>query len=157
MRRRDFIKGVSGSAITWPLTARAQQPALPVVGFLGTTTPNDFASRVAAFREGLKEVGYVEGQNVVIEYRWPEGNYDRLAMLAADLVHRRVAVIAAVGGDPSPVAAKAATSTIPIVFAVGSDPVGIGLVESFNRPGGNVTGVTTSTNAMEPQRLALLR
>jgi putative ABC transport system substrate-binding protein len=142
MRRRDFIKGVSGSAITWPLTARAQQPALPVVGFLGTTTPVDFADRVAAFREGLKEVGYVEGQNVVIEYRWPEGNYDRLTTLAADLVRRQVAVIAAVGGEPSPVAAKAATSTIPIVFSIGGDPVRLGLVANLNRPGGNITGVT---------------
>ena len=156
MRRRDFIKGVSGSAITWPLTARAQQPALPVVGFLGTTTPNDFASRVAAFREGLKEVGYVEGQNVVIEYRWPEGNYDRLAMLAADLVHRRVAVIAAVGGDPSPVAAKAATSTIPIVFSIGGDPVRLGLVANLNRPGGNITGVSFLFSELGAKRLGLL-
>jgi putative ABC transport system substrate-binding protein len=156
MRRRDFIKGVSGSAITWPLTARAQQPALPVVGFLGTTTPDDFASRVAAFREGLKEIGYVEGQNVVIEYRWPEGNYDRLAMLAADLVHRRVAVIAAVGGDPSPVAAKAATSTIPIVFSIGGDPVRLGLVANLNRPGGNITGVSFLFSELGAKRLGLL-
>ena len=156
MRRRDFIKGVSGSAITWPLTARAQQPALPVVGFLDTTTPNDFASRVAAFREGLKEIGYVEGQNVVIEYRWPEGNYDRLAMLAADLVHRRVAVIAAVGGDPSPVAAKAATSTIPIVFSTGGEPVKLGLVANLNRPGGNITGVSFLFSELGAKRLGLL-
>jgi putative ABC transport system substrate-binding protein len=105
MRRRDFIKVVAGSAMTWPLAARAQQPALPVVGFLGTTTADDFADRVAAFREGLKEVGYVEGQNVVIEYRWPEGHYDRLPTLASDLVRHQVAVIAAVGGEPSALAA----------------------------------------------------
>jgi len=156
MRRRDFIRAVAGSAITWPVEARAQQRAMPVVGFLGTTTPNDFASRVAAFREGLKEVGYVEGQNVVIEYRWPEGNYDRLAMLAADLVHRRVAVIAAVGGDPSPVAAKAATSTIPIVFSIGGDPVRLGLVANLNRPGGNITGVSFLFSELGAKRLGLL-
>jgi len=156
MRRRDFIRAVAGSAMTWPVEARAQQRTMPVVGFLGTTTPNDFASRVAAFREGLKEVGYVEGQNVVIEYRWPEGNYDRLAMLAADLVHRRVAVIAAVGGDPSPVAAKAATSTIPIVFSIGGDPVRLGLVANLNRPGGNITGVSFLFSELGAKRLGLL-
>jgi putative ABC transport system substrate-binding protein len=156
MRRRDFIRAVAGSAMTWPVEARAQQRTMPVVGFLGTTTLNDFASRVAAFREGLKEVGYVEGQNVVIEYRWPEGNYDRLAMLAADLVHRRVAVIAAVGGDPSPVAAKAATSTIPIVFSTGGDPVKLGLVANLNRPGGNITGVSFLFSELGAKRLGLL-
>jgi len=156
MRRRDFIRAVAGSAITWPVEARAQQRAMPVVGFLGTTTPNDFASRVAAFREGLKEVGYVEGQNVVIEYRWPEGNYDRLAALAADLVRRQVAVIAAVGGEPSSLAAKAATATIPIVFSIGRDPVKLGLVASLNRPGGNVTGYTDMSSEIVPKQVGLL-
>jgi putative ABC transport system substrate-binding protein len=156
MRRRDFIKVIAGSATSWPLAALAQQPALPAVGFLGTTTADDFADRIAAFREGLKEVGYVEGRNVVVEYRWPEGNYDRLAMLAADLVHRRVAVIAAVGGDPSPVAAKAATSTIPIVFSIGGDPVKLGLVANLNRPGGNITGVSFLFSELGAKRLGLL-
>jgi putative tryptophan/tyrosine transport system substrate-binding protein len=141
MRRRDFTKAVVGSVAAWPLAVHAQQPAMPVVGFLGTTTPDDFSDRVAAFREGLKEVSYVEGQNGVIEYRWPEGNYDRLATLAADLVRRQVAVIAAVGGEPSSLAAKAATATIPIVFSIAGDPVRLGLVANLNRPGGNVTGV----------------
>ena len=122
IRRRELIAALGGATVAWPLVGRAQQRAMPIVGFLGTTTPDDFMDRVAAFREGLKEAGYVEGQNVVIEYRWPEGNYDRLATLAADLVRRQVAVIAAVGGEPSPLAAKAATATIPIVFSIGGDP-----------------------------------
>jgi putative ABC transport system substrate-binding protein len=156
MRRRDFIKAIVGSAAAWPLCTRAQQTSLPVVGFLGTTTPQDFAERVASFREGLKEAGYVEGQNVVVEYRWPEGNYGRLATLAADLVRRQVAVIAAVGGEPSPRAAKAATTTIPIVFSIGGDPVKFGLVPSLNRPGGNITGVNYFQSELGSKRLGLL-
>ena len=156
MRRRDFIALVGGAAVVWPLVSRAQQPAMPVVGFLGTTTPDDFADRVAAFREGLKEVGYVEGQNVVIEYRWPEGHYDRLPTLASDLVRRQVAVIAAVGGEPSALAAKAATTTIPIVFSIGGDPIRVGLVSNLNRPGGNITGVNFFQSDIGAKRLGLI-
>src|SRR5262245_36279236 len=129
---------------------------MPVVGFLGMTTPDDFADRTAASREGLKESGYVEGQNVLIEYRWPEGNYDRLATLAADLVRRQVAVIAAVGGEPSPLAAKAATATIPIVFSIAGNPVKLGLVASLNRPGGNLTGVTTLASMVVGKQFEVL-
>ena len=155
MRRRDFIKVIAGSATAWPVTARAQQP-MPVIGYLGTTTADDFTSRLAAFREGLKQTGYIEGQNVVIEYRWPEGHYDRLPMLAADLVRRQVAVIAAVGGEPSPLAAKAATATIPIVFSLGTDPVRLGLVASLNQPTGNMTGVYFLQSELGAKRLGLL-
>src|SRR5262249_12959988 len=130
---------------------------MPVIGFMSPRGPEDSANLLGAFRRGLKEGGFVEGQNVAIEFRWADGQYDRLPAMAADLVSRRVSAIAAVGGDPSPLAAKQATSTIPIVFGMGSDPVSDGLVESFSRPGGNVTGVTLLTNLMEPKRLGLLR
>jgi putative ABC transport system substrate-binding protein len=155
MRRREFTTMLAGAA-AWPLAARAQQPVMPVVGFLGTTTANDFADRVAAFREGLKQVGYIEGQNLAIEYRWPEGRYDRLPTLAADLVQRQVAVIVA-GGPPATHATKAATSTIPIVFTSGDDPVGAGLVSSFNRPGGNITGVHLFLTELNAKKLGLMR
>jgi putative ABC transport system substrate-binding protein len=156
MRRREFITLLGGAAAAWPLSARAQG-SLPIVGFLSSRSAEESAHLVQAFQTGLKDGGFVEGQSVLLEFRWARGDYGRLPALAAELVNRRVAVIAAVGGDPSNKAAKQATSTIPIVFATGSDPVQAGLVESFNRPGGNATGVTTSTNLMEPKRLGLLR
>jgi putative tryptophan/tyrosine transport system substrate-binding protein len=155
MRRREFITLLGGAAAC-PVVAHAQR-GTPVVGFMSARSPEESAHLVEAFRGGLKESGFVEGQNVAIEFRWAHGDYGRLSALAADLVSRRVAVIVAVGGDPSNKAAKQATTKIPIVFATGSDPVSTGLVESFNRPGGNATGVTTSTNLMEPKRLGLLR
>jgi putative ABC transport system substrate-binding protein len=154
--RREFI-AMAGGAAAWPLSARAQQSGTPVVGFLSTRSPEESADLVEAFRSGLKERGFIDGDSVTIEFRWAHGDYGHLPALAAELVRAQVAVIATLGGDPSALAAKAATSTIPIVFAIGSDPVKVGLVESFNRPGGNITGVTTSTNLMEPKRLALLR
>jgi ABC-type uncharacterized transport system substrate-binding protein len=156
MKRREFITLLGGAAAAWPLDARAQQ-AMPVIGFMSPRSPEDSVYLLAAFRRGLAEGGFVEGQNVAIEFRWARGRYDRLPEMAADLVSRRVNVLTAVGGDPSPRAAKRATSTIPIVFGMGGDPVRDGLVESFNRPGGNVTGVTLMTNLMEPKRFGLLR
>jgi putative tryptophan/tyrosine transport system substrate-binding protein len=154
--RRDFITLLGGAAATWPLAARAQQP-MPVIGFLSARSPEDSSDPLAGFRRGLKEGGFVEGQNVVIEFRWANGEYSRLPQMAAELVRRHVNVIAAVGGELSGVAAKRATNIIPIAFATGSDPIKGGLVESFNRPGGNATGVTTLTNFMEAKRLGLLR
>jgi len=155
--RREFITLVGGAVVTWPLGARAQQQPMPVIGFMSARAPEDSAHLLAAFRRGLAEGGYVEGQNVSVEFRWARGQYDLLPAMAADLVSRRVSVLVAVGGDPSPRAAKRATSTIPIVFGVGGDPISEGLVESFNRPGGNATGDTLYTNIMEPKRLGLLR
>jgi putative tryptophan/tyrosine transport system substrate-binding protein len=156
LKRREFITLLSGAA-TWPLVARAQQPTMPVVGFLGAPSAGPYARYVAAIHQGLKEAGYVEGQNVRFEYRWAEGHYDRLAALAAELVRLQVSVIVPIGGAPPTVAAKAATSTIPIAFNMLADPLELGLVASLNRPGGNLTGVAMMGVELEAKRLELLR
>ena len=156
MRRREFVTLLGGAAVAWPLAARAQQPAMPVVGFMHILSPDNVPHYLAGFQQGLKEQGFIEGQNLVVEYRWAYGEYDRLPELAADLVRRGVTVLAATGGQPSPNVAMAATQTIPIVFTTNGDPVREGLVASLNRPGGNATGVTIFGPAAVTKRLQLL-
>lgn len=160
MRRREFLGVLGGAAaapaLLWPRAARSQQPALPLVGYLGSESPDLFATRLRAFRQGLAAIGYIEGRDVAIEYRWAEGHNERLPALAAELVRARVMVISAPGSLASALAAKAATSTIPVVFETGADPVAVGLVPSLNRPGGNITGVTSLNAQVGPKRLELL-
>ena len=157
MKRRAFITLVGGASVCWPLAARAQLPKMPVIGLLSPRSPAVDTPLIAVIRQGLNETGLVEGQSVALDYRWAEGQYDRLAGLAADLVRQQVAVIVTMGGEPSALVAKSATATIPIVFAVGTDPIRSGLVTSLHRPGGNITGASTFTVEMEPKRLELLR
>jgi putative tryptophan/tyrosine transport system substrate-binding protein len=157
MKRREFITLIGSTVASWPLSARAQEPVMPVIGFLGAPSPMTYTRYVAALHQGLKEAGYVEGQNVRFEYRWAEGHYDRLSELATDLVSQGVAVVIPIGGAPPTLAAKAATSTIPIVFNMTADPVRLGVVASLNRPGGNVTGVAMMGVELEAKRLELLR
>ena len=156
MKRREVITLLGGAAVAWPVAARAQQPARPIIGFMSSRSASDSKYLVAAFRKGLSEQGYAEGQNVAIEFRWANGRYEQLPALAADLLEQRIAVLVAVGGEPSALAAKGATSTIPIVFTIGGDPMKIGLVASMNRPRGNATGVSLLAIEPEAKRLAML-
>lgn len=157
MKRRQFIALIGSAAVTWPIAANAQQPAMPVIGYLGAESPAVFASRVEAFRQGLGETGYVEGRNVAIEFRWAEGQHNKLPALAVELAGRRVNVIVAPGGAPGAIAAKSATTTIPIIFEMGADPIAMRLVETLDRPGGNLTGVTSLNVQVTPKRLEILR
>ena len=156
MRRREFITLIGGAAVAWPLAVRAQQPAMPVIGFLGAGSRESDAYRAAAVRKGLMEAGFVEGKNVAFEYRWAEDRYERLPALAAELVRLEIAVIVAIGGITSAVAAKSATATIPIVFEIGGDPIGMGLVASLNRPGSNITGVSFLTGTLVAKQFEVL-
>src|SRR6476661_6437452 len=156
MKRREFIQLIGGAVAAWPFAARAQQPSIPVVGWLGATTAEDAAIQVEAFRRGLSETGFVDGHSVKIEYRWAEGRYAQLPALAADLVSRKVDAIFTTGGSVVTLAAKTATATIPVVFAFGADPIKVGVVPSLNRPGGNVTGITIFSNELNAKKLEIL-